>query len=144
VTEAAEGAAGSPRSPHTLWLGRVLGPAFLVGTLVLPPPGDLGPDAWRVAGLALFMATWWVTEVIPIPVTALLPLPLLPLLQISSVEAAAAPFSPPDVQDRSEYVDTASANVDAMLGLVYAMLALAQKGIAELIEHQRAALAGER
>jgi solute carrier family 13 (sodium-dependent dicarboxylate transporter), member 2/3/5 len=95
VTEAAEGAAGSPRSPNTLWLGRVLGPAFLVATLVLPPPGDLGPDAWRVAGLALFMATWWVTEVIPIPVTALLPLPLLPLLQISSVEAAAAPFANP-------------------------------------------------
>jgi putative ABC transport system permease protein len=42
-----------------------------------------------------------------------------------AVEAAAAPFSPPDVEDREEYVASASANVDAMLGLVYVMLALA-------------------
>jgi putative ABC transport system permease protein len=42
-----------------------------------------------------------------------------------AVEAVAAPFSPPDVEDREEYVASASANVDAMLGLVYVMLALA-------------------
>ncbi|MGH9283617.1 MAG: ABC transporter permease, partial [Acidimicrobiales bacterium] len=39
--------------------------------------------------------------------------------------SAAAPFSPPDVQTKDEYVTSAASNIDAMLGLVYAMLALA-------------------
>lgn len=52
-------------------------------------------EAWRVAGLAALMAVWWVTEVIPIPVTALLPLVLLPLMAGSSIEAAASPFANP-------------------------------------------------
>ncbi|MGH9286640.1 MAG: ABC transporter permease, partial [Acidimicrobiales bacterium] len=42
-----------------------------------------------------------------------------------AVETAVAPFSPPPVQDRAEYVESASANIDGMLGLVYVMLALA-------------------
>ena len=42
-----------------------------------------------------------------------------------AVEAAAAPFAPPDVETRAEYVASAAENVEAMLGLVYAMLALA-------------------
>ncbi len=52
-------------------------------------------EAWRVAGLAGLMAVWWVTEVIPIPITALLPLVLLPLLAGSPIEAAASPFANP-------------------------------------------------
>jgi solute carrier family 13 (sodium-dependent dicarboxylate transporter), member 2/3/5 len=76
-------------------IGLVLGPALLLATLVLPEPGGMAPDAWRVAGLGLLMATWWVTEAIPIPVTALLPLPLLPLLGVSPIEDAAAPFANP-------------------------------------------------
>ena len=43
----------------------------------------------------------------------------------AAVEEAAAPFSPPEVQTKDEYVTSAAANIDAMLGLVYAMLALA-------------------
>jgi putative ABC transport system permease protein len=42
-----------------------------------------------------------------------------------AVEAAAAPFAPPDIQDRDEYVASASERVNAMLGMVYAMLVLA-------------------
>ena len=42
-----------------------------------------------------------------------------------AVEAVAAPFAPPDVQTRAEFVEDVTANVNAMLGLVYAMLALA-------------------
>ena len=86
---------GPTRSPRVLWTGRLLGPSLLLATLVIPAPGGMEPEAWRTAGLALFMATWWITEVLPIPVTALLPLPLLPLLQVSPVEAAAAPFANP-------------------------------------------------
>lgn len=41
------------------------------------------------------MATWWVTEAIPLAATALLPLVLFPLLGVASIDAAAAPYADP-------------------------------------------------
>ena len=42
-----------------------------------------------------------------------------------AVESAAAPFAPPDVQTRQEFIDDASAQIDQFLGLIYVMLGLA-------------------
>jgi len=39
------------------------------------------------------MAVWWATEAIPVAVTALLPLALFPLLDITSFETAALPYA---------------------------------------------------
>ena len=36
--------------------------------------------AWRVAGLAAWMASWWLTAVVPLEATALLPVVVLPLV----------------------------------------------------------------
>ena len=63
--------------------------------LILPAPAGLGAPAWRVAAVGILMATWWVTEAIPIPATALLPLALFPLLGVSDIRNAAAPFANP-------------------------------------------------
>ncbi|MDT8388871.1 MAG: SLC13 family permease, partial [Thiogranum sp.] len=41
------------------------------------------------------MAVWWVTEAVPIPVTALLPVALLPLLGMMDITSAAAPYANP-------------------------------------------------
>jgi sodium-dependent dicarboxylate transporter 2/3/5 len=41
------------------------------------------------------MAVWWMTEAIPIPATALLPLVLFPVLGIADERAAAAPYANP-------------------------------------------------
>src|SRR3712207_2692555 len=41
------------------------------------------------------MATWWVTEAVPLAATALLPLALFPLLGIVSIDAAAEPYANP-------------------------------------------------
>lgn len=76
-------------------IGLFLGPMLLAVTLALPAPAGMPPEAWRVAGLAGLMAAWWVTEAIPIPATALVPIAALPILGIASVEAAAAPFANP-------------------------------------------------
>ncbi len=43
----------------------------------------------------------------------------------SAVEAATTPFAAPDVQTTAEYIDEATSRVNQMLGLIYAMLALA-------------------
>jgi sodium-dependent dicarboxylate transporter 2/3/5 len=41
------------------------------------------------------MAMWWITEAIPIPATALLPIVLFPPLGIATVAAATAPYANP-------------------------------------------------
>lgn len=51
--------------------------------------------AWRTAAVGVLMATWWISEAIPIPATALLPLVMFPLLGIASIGAATAPFANP-------------------------------------------------
>jgi sodium-dependent dicarboxylate transporter 2/3/5 len=72
-----------------LWLGLV---AFAV-VLVLPAPAGLDAPAWRTAAVAALMAVWWMTEAIPIPATALLPLVLFPTLGILDMPSAAAPYA---------------------------------------------------
>ncbi len=94
TTPVARGHEAPPR-PLLPRVGLLLGPAILMASVVLRPPEGMPAEAWLVAGVGLHMAIWWVTEAIPIPATALLPLVLLPLLGISGVEEAARPFANP-------------------------------------------------
>ncbi|WP_163527328.1 SLC13 family permease [Halobacillus ihumii] len=60
-------------------VGLILGPSlFLITLLFLNPPG-LNPEAQAVLASTLWIATWWITEAIPIPVTSVLPIILLPI-----------------------------------------------------------------
>lgn len=76
-------------------IGLWLGPALFITLLILPPPGELSPEAWRVAALGLLMATWWISEAIPIPATGLLPIVALPLLGVGSIGEATGPYANP-------------------------------------------------
>jgi sodium-dependent dicarboxylate transporter 2/3/5 len=73
-----------------------LGAALVFVALWLSPPlfGLSGPGT-RVALLAVLMAVLWVSEAIPIAATAMLPLVLLPLLGVSPIRQAAAPYADP-------------------------------------------------
>ncbi len=63
-------------------VGLILGPAlFLVTNLYDLDPGN--PEVTRMAAVAILMATWWITEAIPLFATALLPLVLYPFLGIA-------------------------------------------------------------
>lgn len=66
--------------------------AFAV-LLMVPAPTGLTPAGWRTAAVALLMAILWISEAIPIPATALLPLVMLPLLGVLDMRAAAQPYS---------------------------------------------------
>ncbi|MEL7548101.1 MAG: SLC13 family permease [Pseudomonadota bacterium] len=48
--------------------------------------------AWGAGALLVWMGIWWATEPIPIPVTSLLPLVVLPLLGASNVAAVGASY----------------------------------------------------
>lgn len=56
---------------------------------------DLDPDnvaITRTAAVAILMAVWWITEAIPIPATALLPVALFPVFGIMTGKAVAATY----------------------------------------------------
>jgi sodium-dependent dicarboxylate transporter 2/3/5 len=76
-------------------LGLVLGPGLFALILLTPPPADLSPQAWHVAALAVLMAVWWASEALPVAVTALLPLAVLPLMGVAPIRTAAAPYANP-------------------------------------------------
>lgn len=76
-------------------IGLALAALVFLALWFVPPVGALTLGGTRVAFLALVMAVLWVTEAIPIPATALLPLVLLPLLGVASIRQAAAPYSDP-------------------------------------------------
>ncbi len=76
-------------------IGLVLGPALLVIVLLSSPPEGLSRQGWNVLGLALLMATWWITEALPIAATALVPLILIPLLGLGEINQAASPYADP-------------------------------------------------
>ena len=73
----------------------MLGPLLLAFTLFAPPPEGLSIEGWRTAGVALLLATFWISESIPIPATALLPLVLFPALGLADMKAATAPYANP-------------------------------------------------
>ena len=55
----------------------------------------MSDTAWIALGLALVMALWWLTEALPLPATALLPLAVAPILGIAALEDTARSYSDP-------------------------------------------------
>lgn len=72
------------------WLLLSAGPASAL--LVFALMRHLGAAPAAMAGLVAWMAIWWITEAVPIPVTSVLPLVLFPLLGVDSVPATAAHY----------------------------------------------------
>ncbi|MCQ4312618.1 DASS family sodium-coupled anion symporter [Pseudomonas stutzeri] len=74
-------------------VGLFLGPLLLLLCILTDPPAELSETAWLTVGMAALMAVWWSTEAIPIPATSLLPILLVPVLGIDTLEAATAPYA---------------------------------------------------
>ncbi len=60
-------------------LGLFLGPLLFTATLLIFKPEGLSDQAHAVLATTLWIAVWWITEAVPIAVTALLPIVLFPL-----------------------------------------------------------------
>ncbi|WP_414050571.1 SLC13 family permease [Macrococcus animalis] len=73
-------------------IGLILGPLFFIlFQFFIQPPGLVGPARFVLAA-TLWIATWWITEPIPIAVTSLLPLVLFPMGQIMDAGKVAANY----------------------------------------------------
>jgi sodium-dependent dicarboxylate transporter 2/3/5 len=77
--------------PVSVLAGAVLG----CGVIISPVPEGISPEAWKVLGVTLWMAFWWLTEALPVAVTALIPLILFPALGIFDFKISAAPYAHP-------------------------------------------------
>jgi sodium-dependent dicarboxylate transporter 2/3/5 len=76
-------------------IGLALGPLAFALTALTAPPAGMPEGAWAVAGLTLWMAAWWMTEAMPLAVTAMLPFVILPLAGVSDAETTASTYYSP-------------------------------------------------
>jgi solute carrier family 13 (sodium-dependent dicarboxylate transporter), member 2/3/5 len=74
-------------------IGLIGGAAGFALLLMSPGPEALSVEGWRTAAVAFLMAVWWMTEAIPIPATAILPLVLFPTLGVLDAPEASAPYA---------------------------------------------------
>jgi solute carrier family 13 (sodium-dependent dicarboxylate transporter), member 2/3/5 len=74
-------------------IGFILGPVLFVAVLFLPVAEDLPWEARIVLASTFWMASWWITEAIPIYVTALLPLVLFPSLGATDLGDTSANYA---------------------------------------------------
>ena len=79
------------------WPALLAGPLLFAVVLALPAPEGFSEPAWRVAALTVWLAAWWLTEALPLPVTALLPLLVLPVLGVSPLAQVSGHYAHPVV-----------------------------------------------
>ncbi|MCK4858490.1 MAG: SLC13/DASS family transporter [candidate division Zixibacteria bacterium] len=73
-------------------IGLIAGPLVALVLLIFFDLDPANPLVTRAAAVAALMAIWWITEAIPIPATALLPVALFPLLGIMPGKTVAATY----------------------------------------------------
>lgn len=65
--------------------------------LLIPAPEPFPVPAWRLLGFTLWLALWWLTEVVPMAVTSLLPFIVMPLLAIAPTQEIVGAYADPIV-----------------------------------------------
>ncbi len=60
----------------------LIGILLFAATRFVPPPAGLPPEAWGVASVGALMALFWLTEALPLAMTATLPFLLLPVMGV--------------------------------------------------------------
>jgi len=76
--------------------GAIFGPLFAIVVWFLPI-SDLAPEAHKLLAIMALVATWWICEPVPIPVTSILGPTLCVLLGVAAVKPAFAAFANPTI-----------------------------------------------
>jgi len=82
------------KQSHAAWayINFLIGPVLFFYFFWINPLA-LAPTPCKVLAVAAMMIVWWITEAIPMPVVALLPLVIFPLLGISKFSEVANSYS---------------------------------------------------
>jgi len=80
---------------RTRLFGLIGGLLTFIVMLALPAPAGMETTAWRVAAMTVLMAIWWMTEALPLTVTALLPFLLVPAFGVMDANAIAKEYYSP-------------------------------------------------
>jgi solute carrier family 13 (sodium-dependent dicarboxylate transporter), member 2/3/5 len=84
-------AAKLPLKRPAFWIGL----ALFVAMHFIPPPAGMSAAGWTVAALTLLMAIWWMSEAVPLTVTAFLPFLIVPFTgAMDAGKVAGAYYSP--------------------------------------------------
>ncbi len=78
--------------PSKKQIGLVLGPLLFILTRLFYKPEGLSEEANAILASTLWIAVWWITEALPIAVTALLPIILFPLTNGLSLATTTASY----------------------------------------------------
>ncbi|MDG3582902.1 MULTISPECIES: SLC13 family permease [Galbibacter] len=70
----------------------ILGPLIFFSLQCMRTPEGMSESAFDMLAITLWMAVWWITEVIPIGVTALLPIILFPITGAVDISTTTASF----------------------------------------------------
>ncbi|MDQ3851458.1 MAG: SLC13 family permease [Thermoproteota archaeon] len=74
-------------------IGLILGPILFLVVLLSPVAQDLPWEARIVLASTFWMGSWWITEAIPIYVTALLPMVIFPSLNVTDLGETSANYA---------------------------------------------------
>ena len=75
--------------------GLLLGPLVAFAILLLPAPEGMPDAAWRMTAITIWMVIWWLSEAVPSAATALLPLVLMPWLDVLPMDKVAPRYGHP-------------------------------------------------
>lgn len=85
----------STKKSNSRMFGFFLGIGLFILLNILPNPEFISPLGWDVLAVAALMLTWWVTEAVPLPVTALIPIVLYPTMGIMDIKPVTASYGNP-------------------------------------------------
>jgi len=72
--------------------GLILGPLVFLGVALFGELDPVKPEITFALAIALLMATWWITEALPLAVTSLVPVALFPIFGVMDGQAVAATY----------------------------------------------------
>ena len=73
----------------------LIGPLLFLLMLSINPPKGLSDQSWILIALICWIVIWWATEAVPLAVTALLPIPLMPALGILEQKQVTSAYAHP-------------------------------------------------
>lgn len=81
-----------PRYTKAQLIGLIIGPVLFILIKLFVSPAEMTSDANTVLATIAWIATWWVTEALPIPITSLLPLLVFPLAGVMETGEVSASY----------------------------------------------------